>query len=104
MDLNPRAKLCSHCGFQMELHTPLHGCNSMMIPNDWTHPSHARIKTGAALTNCVGDLLTDRKIETYESQGYYNPLARKARKERSEKGRKPKSNFMEVNGRLIYSI
>lgn len=95
---------CPKCGFSMELHTPTHGCQSVMLPNEWTNPYHARIKTGAAMTNCVGKLLTDRKIATYENKGYYQPDARKARSERSRKGRNNRSSFIERDGRLVYSI
>jgi hypothetical protein len=96
--------LCPKCGFSQELHTRIWGCESVMIPNDNTSPFHARIKTGAALENVVGELLTDRKISTYENKGYYQPEARKARLERSKKGKKNKSNFIERDGRLIYSL
>jgi hypothetical protein len=101
MDFIP---LCPNCGFSKELHSPIWGCQSVQLPNDNTNPYHARLKTGAALENVVGELLTDRKIGRYEDQGYYQPEARKARLERSKKGRKSRSNFIERDGRLIYSL
>jgi hypothetical protein len=96
--------LCPKCGFSQELHTPIWGCQSVTIPNDSTSPYHARVKTGVALENMVGELLTDRKISRYEGKGYYQPDARKARKDRAEKKGKGRSNFIERDGRLIYSI
>lgn len=96
--------LCPNCGFSKELHSPIWGCQSVMLPNENTNPYHARLKTGITFENIVGDLLTDRKIGAYEDLGYYQPEARKARKERSEKKKKGKSNFIERDGRLIYSL
>lgn len=49
-------------------------------------------------------LLTDRKIEQYRKRGFYDPEYRKARKEFAEKKhRKRSGNFVESDGRMIYS-
>lgn len=51
-----------------------------------------------------GKYLTDRKIETYQAEGHYSPELREARKALREKKAKRTGNFIEVEGRLIYSL
>jgi hypothetical protein len=47
--------------------------------------------------------LTDRKIEKYAQRGWYSAEFRQARRERWQRKGKRDGNFVERDGRMIYS-
>jgi len=54
--------------------------------------------------------LTDKKIASYESRGFYSPEFREARRElmarkaaKAAKYQQRQGNFIKIDGRLVYS-
>ena len=50
-----------------------------------------------------GKTLTDRKIDSYRRRGYYSESFRQARREMWARRSSKSANFLELEGRLIYS-
>lgn len=80
------------------------------MKNSWSAPISPIRSTWNANHLLIKGKLTDRKIEKYAQAGWYSDSFRAARREmferrkmKREQREKRSGNFLEVDGRLVYS-